>query len=366
MASIILKDLKKSFASTEVLHGVNLEVQDHEFVVFIGPSGCGKTTLLRLISGLESPTSGRVFIDGVDVTSLPPVKRGVAKVFQSYALYPHMTVYENIAFGLKMTGWKKRAQIDERVQEVARVLQLDTFLKRYPRELSGGQRQRVAIGRAIARSPKVFLFDEPLSNLDANLRSQMRLELSNLKAQLRATMVYVTHDQVEAMTLADRIVVLKEGKIEQVGTPLDVYHAPTNRFVAGFIGPMNFLEGIISLNTKGVAEFQSKGFSLFPFPSVLPEGKAIVLGIRPESFHVGESLDAESLNFKGVVIHVEHLGAESSIHLQLTKGTRIIIRVRARVHVGEQLIVSTPFTSCRFFDHEGNALSPVLFLRHVS
>lgn len=366
MASIILKDLKKSFASVEVLHGVNLEIQDHEFVVFIGPSGCGKTTLLRLISGLESPTSGRVFIDGVDVTGLPPVKRGVAKVFQSYALYPHMTVYDNIAFGLKMSGWKKHTLIAKRVQEVARILQLEPFLKRYPRELSGGQRQRVAIGRAIARTPKVFLFDEPLSNLDANLRSQMRLELATLKSQLRATMVYVTHDQVEAMTLADRIVVLKDGRIEQVGTPLDVYYAPMNRFVAGFIGSMNFLEGIVDFKTKGIAEFQAKGFALFPFPSILPAGKAMTLGIRPESFQIGESKHDENLNFKGVVSHVEHLGSESNVHLQLTKDTRVIMRVQARVHVGEQLIAHVPFGACRFFNSEGKAIRPALELREVS
>lgn len=363
MAAIVLKDIRKSFAAIQVLHGINLAIQDHEFVVLIGPSGCGKTTLLRLIAGLELPDSGHIFIEGEDVTNLPPARRGVAKVFQSYALYPHMTVYENMAFGLKIQGWRKKHLIQERIHEVARILQLEFFLTRKPRELSGGQRQRVAIGRAIVRNPKVFLFDEPLSNLDASLRAQMRLELANLKAQLQATMIYVTHDQVEAMTLADRIVVMRDGKIEQVGTPLEIYNQPANQFVAGFMGspPMNFLAGTIVKNSEGenVLQLSQEVNISLPAPDTAV-GEVVTIGIRPESFSVGnEAADPLSMTISltGKIIHLEHLGAESYVHVRLQQGSTLIVRTVLHLHVGEELTVTASLTKCHFFNQEGQSLS---------
>src|SRR5271168_1766260 len=235
MGQISLQGVRKSFGPVDIIKGANLDIENGSFVVFVGPSGCGKTTLLRLIAGLEDVTGGKILIDGQNVVDVPPAKRGLSMVFQSYALYPHMSVRGNIAFGLKMAGLS-RAEIDRKVQAAAATLNLTPYLDRKPRDLSGGQRQRVAIGRAIVREPKAFLFDEPLSNLDAALRVQTRLEIAKLHRDLNATMIYVTHDQVEAMTLADRIVVLNGGRIEQVGTPLELYHTPANLFVAGFIG----------------------------------------------------------------------------------------------------------------------------------
>lgn len=241
MAQIELRNVTKQFGGVPVIHGANMSVEDNEFVVFVGPSGCGKSTLLRLMSGLEELTSGEIYIDGVRVDHLPPARRGLAMVFQSYALYPHMSVYQNMSYALKVAK-KSKQEIDEKVRAAAEILQLTELLDRRPKALSGGQRQRVAIGRAIVRDPSVFLFDEPLSNLDAKLRVQMRLELTNLHKQLQSTMVYVTHDQVEAMTMADKIVVMRAGNIEQVGAPLDLFNKPANKFVAGFIGSpaMNF------------------------------------------------------------------------------------------------------------------------------
>src|SRR5580700_7991506 len=249
MASVTLRGIAKRYEEHEVLRNVNLDIADGEFVVFVGPSGCGKSTLLRLIAGLEDVTSGHIRIDGAEVTAMPPAKRGLAMVFQSYALYPHMTVRGNIAFPLKMAG-EDRETIERKVRQAAEVLNLIPYLDRKPRALSGGQRQRVAIGRAIVRAPKAFLFDEPLSNLDAALRVNMRLEITELHQTLQTTMIYVTHDQVEAMTMADKIVVLNAGRIEQVGSPLDLYRAPANRFVSGFIGSprMNFFEGETAAN----------------------------------------------------------------------------------------------------------------------
>ena len=247
MASVELKKINKTFGGTEVLPSVDLRIEDGEFVVFVGPSGCGKSTLLRLIAGLEDPTSGDIDIDGKVVTDLSPKERGVGMVFQSYALYPHMSVYENIAFGLKL-GKANKQKVREWVEKTAEVLQLDKLMNRKPRELSGGQRQRVAIGRAMAREPKIMLFDEPLSNLDASLRVQMRTEIAKLHDRLQSTMIYVTHDQVEAMTLADKIVVLNRGNVEQVGTPYELYETPASLFVAGFIGSpkMNLMPGTVS------------------------------------------------------------------------------------------------------------------------
>lgn len=289
MADVVLQKLKKSFGRVDVIHGVNLHINSGEFVVFVGPSGCGKSTLLRLIAGLEDASSGNISIDEEDVTDLEPAERGVAMVFQSYALYPHMTVRENMGFGLKMTGHHD-ALIKERVGKAAKILHLEPLLDRKPKQLSGGQRQRVAIGRSIVREPKVFLFDEPLSNLDAELRVQMRLEIAKLHNDLGATMVYVTHDQVEAMTLADKIVVLRAGIIEQYGAPLDLYNNPDNVFVAGFIGSprMNFLNGVVkTIDENGakiaLAEFGDAHITM-KTGTALTRDQEVLIGIRPEHF----------------------------------------------------------------------------------
>ena len=291
MGSITLEGVRKQFGELAVIPDIDLDIADGEFVVFVGPSGCGKSTLLRLIAGLEDVTSGHIRIDGAEVTSLPPAKRGLAMVFQSYALYPHMTVRGNIAFPLKMAG-EDRETIERKVQQAAQVLNLTPYLDRKPRALSGGQRQRVAIGRAIVRAPKAFLFDEPLSNLDAALRSNMRLEITELHQTLKTTMIYVTHDQVEAMTMADKIVVLNAGNIEQVGDPLQLYRAPANLFVAGFIGSprMNFFNG-----------------------SVAAKHGAHTIGVRPE--HIGVSRDGGE--WTGTVGVAEHLGSDTFLHVSL-------------------------------------------------
>src|SRR6478735_300686 len=291
MTSVVLENVRKSFGSLEVMKGVDLTVEAGEFCVFVGPSGCGKSTLLRIISGLETSTSGKVLIDGKDVTEAEPSQRGIAMVFQSYALYPHMTVAENIGFGLSLAG-RPKAEIEAKVKEAAGSLQLTHLLDRKPKALSGGQRQRVAIGRAIVRNPDVFLFDEPLSNLDASLRSQMRLEITDLHKRLGATMIYVTHDQVEAMTMADKIVVLNGGAIEQVGTPMALYNNPATPFVAGFIG--------------------SPKMNLFEAEIAAREGCRIY-GIRPE--HI--ALSSTEGKWQGKVRHIERLGADTVIHLDV-------------------------------------------------
>ena len=312
MARLALENVSKRFGSVLAADGVDLEIGHGEFVVFVGPSGCGKSTMLRMIAGLESVTSGRILIGGRDVTHVAPSRRGVAMVFQSYALFPHMTAAENI--GLRLARVAKE-EIARRVAEVAATLQIETLLGRYPRELSGGQRQRVAIGRSIIRDPQVFLFDEPLSNLDAALRVRMRLEIARLRDRLDATMVYVTHDQTEAMTLADRIVVFNHGRIEQVGAPVEVYDAPANLFVAGFIGApaMNFISAVIE-SPDGRESRVRFG------PVSLPIGRGrdaalgpVTFGVRPE--HLGIASAAEA-DFRGRVEIVERLGAESLVHLQ--------------------------------------------------
>jgi len=291
MGQITLKQVTKSFGDVQVIPPLDLEIEDGEFVVFVGPSGCGKSTLLRLIAGLEDITSGHVAIDGTDATNVPPAKRGLAMVFQSYALYPHMSVRKNIAFPLRMAGLDKAAQ-DKKIENAAEVLNLTDYLDRKPGQLSGGQRQRVAIGRAIVREPAAFLFDEPLSNLDAALRVGMRLEISELHKRLDTTMIYVTHDQVEAMTMADKIVVLRAGNIEQVGSPLELYQRPRNTFVAGFIGSpkMNLISG--------------------------PEAAkhdATTIGIRPEHIDISETEG----DWKGTVGVSEHLGSDTFFHIQI-------------------------------------------------
>ena len=311
MANLKLENITKSFGHVQVINGVDLEVAHREFVVFVGPSGCGKSTMLRMIAGLEAVTGGRIMIGDRDVTGIAPSKREIAMVFQSYALFPHLTVAENIGFGLKLAK-RPREEIDRRVAEVAKTLQLETLLERKPRQLSGGQRQRVAIGRSIIRDPKVFLFDEPLSNLDAALRVQMRLEVARLHQRLDTTMVYVTHDQTEAMTLADRIVVFNNGRIEQVGTPIELYDRPANTFVAGFIGApsMNFLDASIDTGGSPAIVFGSARVSI-DVPN-LPDGP-IRLGVRPEHISIAREGAAD---FTGTVEIVEKLGAESLIYVQ--------------------------------------------------
>ncbi|UVC16172.1 ABC transporter ATP-binding protein [Mesorhizobium onobrychidis] len=300
MGSLNIENVKKAFGPVEVLKGINLEVTDGEFVVFVGPSGCGKSTLLRVIAGLEDSTSGRVVIDGADVSATPPAKRGIAMVFQTYALYPHLTVKNNMGLGLKQAG-TPLAEIDRRIGIASSMLSLEPYLARRPAELSGGQRQRVAIGRAVVREPKLFLFDEPLSNLDAALRVNTRLEIAQLHRRLKATMIYVTHDQVEAMTLADKIVVLNAGKIEQIGGPMELYNSPANEFVAGFIGSpkMNFVDGARLGET------------------------AKTIGVRPEHLTV----DAKSGAWKGTVVHAEHLGADTNLYLDCEKAGLITVRI---------------------------------------
>lgn len=301
MATVSLKNIRKSFGSLEVIKGIDLDVADGEFCVFVGPSGCGKSTLLRIISGLEEASAGTLEIGGKDVSNAEPSERGIAMVFQSYALYPHLTVRQNIGFGLSLARLPK-AEIEEKVLAAARILQLEELLDRKPKALSGGQRQRVAIGRAITRDPEVFLFDEPLSNLDAALRSQMRIELSDLHKSLKSTMIYVTHDQVEAMTMADKIVVLNEGRVEQVGAPMELYKNPATPFVAGFIGSpkMNLYEGEVA---------KAEGCSTY--------------GIRPEHL----AIDRESGRWSGNVHHLEQLGAETILHMDVDQLGLLVARV---------------------------------------
>lgn len=357
MADVSLRGVTKQFGALSVIKGVDLDVKDGEFCVFVGPSGCGKSTLLRMIAGLEDITSGALSIGGADMTSIGPSERGVAMVFQSYALYPHMTVAENIGFGLKMTGHSK-ALIAERTSTAAKMLQLDALLQRKPGQLSGGQRQRVAIGRAIVRNPEVFLFDEPLSNLDAALRVQMRSELSKLHQDLKATMIYVTHDQVEAMTMADKIVVLSAGRIEQVGSPLELYHRPSNLFVAGFIGSpkMNFLKAEVQFSESGSATVQLPGGAM----SIDLGGKAVAsgemtLGLRPEHINAHGQGDAV---ITGVVQLAEYLGSETLFFVKLADGTEIAVKADglASARPGDTLQLGINAKACHLFNAEGKAV----------
>ncbi|HEV3211476.1 MAG TPA: sn-glycerol-3-phosphate ABC transporter ATP-binding protein UgpC [Chthoniobacterales bacterium] len=329
MASLKLKNIVKQFGQTQVIHGVSLEIEDGEFVVFVGPSGCGKTTLLRVIAGLDEATEGEVWIGNRKVNKEDPASRGVAMVFQSYALYPHMNVEENMGFGLRMAKRPKH-EIKERVARAAEILQLTPLLHRRPKQLSGGQRQRVAIGRAIVREPEVFLFDEPLSNLDGELRVQMRVELSKLHSELQATMVYVTHDQLEAMTLADRIVLLNSGRIEQVGTPQDLYLRPVNLFVAGFIGAprMNFLKVRVSNSTAKAVVVESTDFPNNPISvdkvsdADVAYGSELTLGLRPEHIEVCEDGRGASTL---IIEVVENLGDMTYIHGMTPAGNRLTL-----------------------------------------
>ena len=340
MAQLTLKQINKRYGDNAVvIKSLDLEVNSGEFVVFVGPSGCGKSTLLRMIAGLEDITGGGMYIDGRYVNDDTPAERGIGMVFQSYALYPHMSVYENIAFGMKLAKLPP-AEIDKRVMDSARILQLEPLLQRKPKDLSGGQRQRVAIGRAIAREPKLFLFDEPLSNLDAALRVQMRMEIASLHRRLGSTIIYVTHDQVEAMTLADRIVVLRDGLIEQVGTPLELYDRPANQFVAQFIGSpqMNVVEG---RHLPQVAGVPAGGF----------------VGLRPEDVTLQPAAQAGSGGLPGTVELVESLGAETLIYVTVDSGAQLVSRqpVRSNLHNGVRVGVFVEAAHAHRFDAQGRA-----------
>ena len=327
MSGLTIRNVVKRYGEVQVMHGVDLDIADGEFCVFVGPSGCGKSTLLRMIAGLEEITEGSVHIGPRDVTRMDPAERGVAMVFQTYALYPHMTVKENMGFGLKMNGHPK-AEIEAKVAEATRILKLDEYLARKPAALSGGQRQRVSIGRAIVRGPEVFLFDEPLSNLDAELRVEMRVEIARLHKEIGATMIYVTHDQVEAMTLADKIVVLRAGRIEQVGAPLDLYRNPDNKFVAGFIGSpaMNFLNGTVKGGQVEVPALQTSVSLDVAMPA---EGTAVSIGLRPEHLGVDPSGDTHRVEL------TEALGGVSYAYLMSETGEKIIVEERGDVRSEE-------------------------------
>ena len=360
MATIQLNQIRKSFESTEIIKGVDITLHDRELTVFVGPSGCGKSTLLRLIAGLEGITSGDLLIDGQRVNDVPPARRGLALVFQSYALYPHMNVAENMSFSLKLAGVPK-AERQQKVLEAARILNLENLLDRKPKDLSGGQRQRVAIGRAIVRHPRVFLFDEPLSNLDAALRVRMRLELTRLHRQLGATMIYVTHDQVEAMTMADRIVVLRSGLVEQIGTPMELYRHPRNLFVAGFIGSpkMNLLEAVVSKVSPSGTALAVCGDTTLNLPIAPPTirpGNKVTVGIRPEHITLVPSPGENTIPAQVQV--VEHLGSESYLYLQAASGEPLTLRTTADTEaLPEQFIHLRPNTaSIHLFDEHGDAI----------
>jgi ABC-type sugar transport system ATPase subunit len=361
MANIVLNDVVKRFGDIQTIHNVDLTIRHGEFVVFVGPSGCGKSTLLRLIAGLEDITDGEIYIDDDLVNDVDPAERGVAMVFQSYALYPHMTVEQNMGFGLKMTG-HPQSQIDSQVSKAAKTLQLDHLLNRKPKELSGGQRQRVAIGRAIVRNPKVFLFDEPLSNLDAELRVDMRLQIAKLHQDLQNTMVYVTHDQVEAMTLADKIVVLKDGRVEQVGSPLELYHKPGNLFVAGFIGSpkMNFIPmTVIECYEKSVllmADDKTEICVDYQGENVAPQQR-VIFGIRPEHLNI-EEINGIQFEFHSEV--VERLGNSTYMFGQAvgTDGFKVHLPGDQDVDKYEFLKLSCESKDCHLFDEQsGNRIN---------
>ncbi|MBJ9974871.1 sn-glycerol-3-phosphate ABC transporter ATP-binding protein UgpC [Pseudomonas sp. S75] len=360
MADLKIRNLHKGFDGHAIIQGIDLDVNDREFVVFVGPSGCGKSTLLRLIAGLEEVSSGSIGLDGVDITDTAPAKRDLAMVFQTYALYPHMTVRKNLSFALDLAGVAK-AEVERKVEDAARILELQPLLERKPRQLSGGQRQRVAIGRAIVRNPKIFLFDEPLSNLDAALRVQMRLELSRLHKELAATMIYVTHDQVEAMTLADKVVVLNGGRIEQVGSPLELYHHPANLFVAGFLGTpkMALLRGHLSRNQGDRCEVALECGARLALPrgaGELAPGTALTLGIRPEHLSIAGIGEPGMLQ---VIADVsERLGSDTYCHVRSASGEMLTVRVPgdfAPIY-GEPLQLTLDPRHCHLFDSTGKAL----------
>ncbi|AII85716.1 ABC transporter ATP-binding protein [Planktomarina temperata] len=344
MSGVTLSNITKKYGESQVIHGIDLEIKDGEFCVFVGPSGCGKSTLLRMVAGLEDTTGGAISIGTRDVTREDPARRGVAMVFQTYALYPHMTVQENMGFGLRMNGHPKH-EIAQKVAEASRILKLDDYLKRKPAALSGGQRQRVSIGRAIVRGPEVFLFDEPLSNLDAELRVEMRVEIARLHKEIGATMIYVTHDQVEAMTLADKIVVLRGGVIEQVGAPMDLYRNPDNKFVAGFIGSpaMNFLSAVVKDGLVDVPGLETS----VDLPVTLPaEGTAVEIGLRPEHL----TLDPKGTTHR--IEMTESLGGVSYAYLKGASGEKIVVEERGEIRSteGDTVGLILDAASARLFD----------------
>ncbi|TXR52034.1 ABC transporter ATP-binding protein [Reinekea thalattae] len=359
MASLKLSNIKKSFGNVDVLHGIDLDIKDGEFVVLIGESGCGKSTLLRLLSGLEDITEGDLYIDDERVNNHPPAKRSIAMVFQSYALYPHMNVLKNMAFGLKISGQSK-GYIKEKVVDAAKKLKIDHLLERLPRELSGGQRQRVAIGRAIVRDPKVFLFDEPLSNLDASLRGQTRVELGKLHKELDATIIYVTHDQVEAMTLGDKIVVMNQGRIEQVGTPLTLYHSPETRFVASFIGSpnMNFLNAKLHKSDSNMSELlldSGLKITVAINASNLQTGTPLELGFRPEHIQI----DQPENQLSGVITLIEQLGELSYLYVKIADHPEeIVLKVPGNkaFKFGDEIKFGISAENLYVFDQSGKAL----------
>lgn len=359
MASVTLEKVTKRFGDVTAVNAVDLEVADQEFVVLVGPSGCGKSTTLRMIAGLEEISAGTIRIGGKVVNDLPPKDRDIAMVFQNYALYPHMTVYDNMAFALRLRRWPQ-AEIDRRIREVAEVLDIGHLLRRKPRELSGGQQQRVALGRAIVREPQVFLMDEPLSNLDAKMRVQMRAEIGRLHRRLKTTTIYVTHDQVEAMTMADRVVVMKDGVIQQVGTPQEIYNSPANKFVAGFIGspPMNFIDGALvregdllwfragslglAVSREHVSSLEAKGEN------------AVTLGVRPEALRLAEAGDPPHAVLSAVVEMVEPLGSEVVAYLNAPPGINLVARFNpgARVSLGDRINLYVDMRQAHFFSKE--------------
>ncbi len=361
MGQVVLKDINKFYDSVHAVKDFNLQIRDKEFVVFVGPSGCGKTTTLRMIAGLEAISSGDISIDGQVINDLAPMDRDIAMVFQNYALYPHMSVYDNMAFGLKMRKFAK-AEIGKRVKEAADILGIGELLKRKPRQLSGGQRQRVALGRAIVRHPRVFLFDEPLSNLDAKLRVQMRVELKKLHLRLGTTAIYVTHDQVEAMTLGDRVVVMKDGLIQQVGDPLELYDQPANKFVAGFIGSpaMNFAT-VTMVDGNGRITAKNAGLEI-ELPGAHADrlrghvGRQLTLGIRPENLHLAGTADPEGLTFNSKVEVVEKLGSEILLDVRVGNDTMVAaVDPTTRAKVQDSLRLAINPERLHFFDAKTEA-----------
>ena len=357
MADININTVNKYYGDVHVIKDVSLDIKSQSFTVLVGPSGCGKSTMLRMIAGLEDINSGTISIDGQVVNDLPPKQRNIAMVFQSYALYPHMTVFDNMAFGLKLEK-RSKDEINERVQEAARILQIEDYLHRKPKQLSGGQRQRVAIGRAITRKPKVFLFDEPLSNLDAALRVQMRVELAKLHDQLNATMIYVTHDQTEAMTLANDIVVLDEGIVSQKGSPMDLYNNPNNLFVGGFIGSpkMNFISSKIISKSGDKTEVDLMGSSKINIPRTSAsssEGDKVQLGIRPEHLLVNQEGDG---SWESKVFVVEKLGSGTFLYLE-KEGEPLVVETEgdSNIKVGDTVKVGFEASRCHLFDSSKNA-----------
>ena len=358
MANINIKNINKYFDKVHVIKDISLDIKSESFTVLVGPSGCGKSTMLRMIAGLEEINSGTISIDGQIVNNLPPKERDIAMVFQSYALYPHMTVFDNMAFGLKLEK-RSNDEINERVHDAAKILQIQDYLDRKPKQLSGGQRQRVAIGRAITRKPKVFLFDEPLSNLDAALRVQMRVELAKLHDQLNATMIYVTHDQTEAMTLANDIVVLDQGIVSQKGTPMDLYNSPKNLFVAGFIGSpkMNFIESNVISKNSNSSEVDILGSGKLSIPKAqinISEGDKIKIGIRPEHLEINQISDVV---WEGKVFVVEKLGSGTFLYLE-KDGEPLVVQTDGdtKIKVGDTIKVGINSSRCHIFNEKVSSI----------